>query len=170
MEDEAEQICDELSREHMIIAKGAPFNIDSFVARRRENTIVHTVELYPFDSDAGNYGFWDKMGQIVGNLTELQTLNIHFLPYTESGDDDDNNDNEVPSPDWESLTIILRYLRHKVVLFSSIEDYDPEGEEIRGLARAIHGHPMISEFTSEMGFTFANLGPWCSALAKLPSL
>jgi hypothetical protein len=166
MEDELQQIRDELSRQYMIIAKGAPFNIDSFVARTRENTSVHTVELYPFDSDAGNYEFWDKMGQIVGNLMELQTLNIHFLPYAESSDYRD----EAHVPDWEILTRILRHLRRKIVLSSSIEDYDAESEEIQGLARAIHGHPMISGFRSGVGFTFANLGSWCSALATLPSL
>jgi hypothetical protein len=83
MEDEEEQIRHEQSRQYcksMIIAKGAPFNIDHFVARSRENVSVHIVELYPFDSDAGNYEFWEKMGQIVGNLTELMMVNIHFLP------------------------------------------------------------------------------------------
>jgi hypothetical protein len=39
------------------------------------------VELYPlFDIDAENYEFWDKVGQIVGNLTELETINFHFPP------------------------------------------------------------------------------------------
>jgi hypothetical protein len=165
MEDEEEQIRDELSRQYMIIAKGAPFNIDSFVTLSRENTSVHTVELYPFDNDAGNYEFWDKMGEIVGNLTELQTLNIHFLPYSESEDG-----GEALRADWKILVRILRYLRHKVTLCSVTDCYQPQGEEIRGLARAIHGHAMISEFSSTVGFTFANLGSWCSALATLPSL
>jgi hypothetical protein len=38
------------------------------------------------------------------------------------------------------------------------------------LARTIHGHPLISAFSSEMEFSFANVGPWCSVLATLPSL
>jgi hypothetical protein len=164
MADEEEQIRDELSREHMIIAKGAPFNINSFVALSRENTSVHIVELYPFDSDAGNYEFWGNMGQIVGNLMELQTINIHFLPYSESDDG-----NEAPSPDWEILARILRYLRRKVTLCSITDFYQPEVEEIQGLGRVIHGHPMISELSS-LGCSFKNFGPWCSALATLPSL
>jgi hypothetical protein len=49
-------------------------------------------------------------------------------------------------------------------------DYNVEAEEIQGLATAIHSHPMISEFSSETAFPFASLGPWCSALAALPSL
>jgi hypothetical protein len=64
----------------------------------------------------------------------------------------------------------LPYLRHEVKLSSSTEDYDAEVEEIQGLASAIHGHPMISKFSSAMGFTYENVGPWCSILVTLPSL
>jgi hypothetical protein len=56
-------------------------NIDSFVTLSRENSSVIDVMLYPFDVDAGNYDFWDKAGQIVGNLMELRIVNIFFLPY-----------------------------------------------------------------------------------------
>jgi hypothetical protein len=169
MEDEEQQIRDELSGVYLGISKGRPFlfeNIDSFVALSRDNTTVTDLELYPFDRNAGNYEFWDKVGQIVGNLMELRVINIYFLPY--HGDDDDDGD-EVRMPDWEIITRILPYFRRKVTL--CLEDYDAEVEDIQGLARAIHGHPMISEFSTQgMGFTFANLGPWCSALATLPSL
>jgi hypothetical protein len=168
MEDKEERIRDVLSEPELEIAKGRSFlfdNIDSFVALSRDNTSVEILELFPFDSDAGNYEVWDKLGQMVGNLKELETINFHFLPDTESNDDG----GEAPSPDWETLTRILRHLRRKVAL-CSIEDYDAEGEEIQGLARAIHGHTMISEFSSQQEFIFANLGPWCSALATLPSL
>jgi hypothetical protein len=110
--------------------------------------------LYPFDSAPGNYEFWDKAGQIVGNLTELQTLHINFLPY--NGDDDDGD--EARMPDWNTLSRILPYVRHKISLCSSTGDYDANVEDIQGLARVIHGHPMISEFICEGGFTIANLG------------
>jgi hypothetical protein len=126
------------------------------------------VELYPFDSEAGNYEFWDKVGQIVGNLTELKVISINFLPY--SGDDGDEDGDDAHMPDWETLSRILPHVRCKVSLRSSTEDYDAEVEDIQGLARAIHGHPMISEFDSAIPFTFANLGPWCFALVTLPSL
>jgi lipopolysaccharide/colanic/teichoic acid biosynthesis glycosyltransferase len=53
-------------------------NIDSFVAMSRENTSVHVVQLYPFDSDTGNYEFWNKLGELVGNLMQLGTLSIIF--------------------------------------------------------------------------------------------
>jgi hypothetical protein len=64
----------------------------------------------------------------------------------------------------------LPYLRHKVLLSSATGEDDAEVEEIQALARTIRGHHMISAFSSEMEFSFANVGPWCSALATLPSL
>jgi hypothetical protein len=169
MEDEVanQNIRYQLSANHLQITKGGSslFDyIDSFVELSRENTIVKEVTLYPFDSDAGNYEFWDKVGQIVGNLMNVHTLNIHLLPYPDNDDDDDDR-----VPDWEILTRILPYLRRKVALDLIPETYDAE-VEIQGLARAIHGHPMISGFSSHMGFSYANLVPWCSALVTLPSL
>jgi hypothetical protein len=86
---------DALSRDFLEITEENEYmfdniNIDSFVALSRENPFVKKVELYPFDSDPGNYELWDKVGQIVGNLTELQTLSIHFLPFEDSESDDDD--------------------------------------------------------------------------------
>jgi hypothetical protein len=160
MEDEEvrirDRIWDELSDSDLEIAKGRSFlfdNIDSFVALSRYDTSVEEVELYPFYIDVENYEFWDKVGQMVGNLMELHTLNIHF--------DFDGSD-EALSPDWETFTLILRYLRRKVALCSYTEDYCTRVEEIQGLARVIHGHPMISEVTS-LGCTFET-----SALGALP--
>jgi hypothetical protein len=65
----------------------------------------------------------------------------------------------------------LPYVRHQISLSLSLEENDGAVvEEIQGLATAIRGHPMISEFSSQMKFSFANLGSLCSALATLPSL
>jgi hypothetical protein len=170
MEGEEEQmIRDELSGDYRYIQiSRRPSlmvkNIDSFLALSREKTSVEVVALFPFDSDAGNYKFWDKVGQIVGNLTELKEIHIHFFLC-----DDDDGD-EARMPDWETLTRIFPYLRHKVSLCLFPEIYDVEVEHIQGLARAIHSHPMISEFDYFGGFTSANIGPWCSLLATLPSL
>jgi hypothetical protein len=169
MVDKERQIRDKLSRTYLHITKEVSFmfeNIDSFVALSRENTSVATVGVYQFDSAPGNYEFWDKVGQIVGNLMELRLINIHFLPYL----DDENHRDETRGPDWETLNRILPYIQQKIALRLYGGDNDEEVEKIQGLARAIHGHPMISEFSSEMEFTFANLGPWCSALTALPSL
>jgi hypothetical protein len=170
MEVEEKQIRYELSRSFLKIEKGCPYigplmfdNIDSFVELSRDNTSVFIVELFLFDTDAGNFEFWDKVGQIVGNLTELQMLSIHFV-------DDYDDWHEVRMPDWEILPRILRKLRHKVLLSSATGEDDAKVEEIQALARTIHGHPLISAFSSEMEFSFANVGPWCSALATLPSL
>jgi hypothetical protein len=172
MEDEEKQIIrDELSQDYLNVAKGLPFlfqNIDSFVTLSRDNTTITEVELYPFDSDAGNYEFWEKVGQMLGNLMELQTLNLNFLPCREFNDNGDETRRRVP--DWEILTRILPYYRNKVFLSSSTRDDDVEFEDVQALARAIHGHPMISGFIAQFGFTFANIGTWCSALATLPCL
>jgi hypothetical protein len=84
-----------------------------------------------------------------------------------------NNDfgDEARIPVWQTLTRILRYLRRKVWLVLPEDNIHAEAEDIEGVARAIHGHPMISGFHSQGGgLTFANLGPWCSALTTLPSL
>jgi hypothetical protein len=177
-----DRIRDELSQDYLNIKKENSFmfdNIDSFVTLSRENTNVKAVELYLFDSHPGNYELWDKVGRIVENLTEVHTLSIHSHTETEPDDDDDEDDesddgDEAPMPDWEILTRILPYLRRKVELYLSTEestdDDDEVIEEIQGLARAIHGHPMISGFCSTMAFSFANMGPLCSTLATLPSL
>jgi hypothetical protein len=170
-EDEAESsIQTGLDSQILHIAKENEYllqNIDFFVALSRDNTIVTEVILYPFDSDAGNYEVWDKVGQIVGNLMELKTLQIFLQPlhHFEDGDGD-----EVHMPDWETLTRILPYLRRKVALIVHTDLFETEGEEMIGLARAIHGHPMISGFISQMDFNFANFIPWCSTLATLPHL
>jgi hypothetical protein len=174
MEDEEQQIRRELSDINLHITKEKSFmfdNVDSFVALSRENASVGSVHLYPFDIDPGNYELWDKVGQIVGNLMELHTLQIHFLPCYEAHDDYDDEGNAVHViHNWEILTRVLPYVRHEISLFMSTQNYDADAEEIQGLARAIHGHPMIWEFSATMNFTFANAGPWCSALAGLPSL
>jgi hypothetical protein len=122
-------------------------NIDSFVKLSRENTSIEIVEFYPFDSDAGNYELWDKVGQIVGNCVLLQLIDIHFLPYP-----DDDYDSRPDWHTWKTLARILPYVRHQVSLCSSRASYYAEVEEIQGLARAIHGHPMISGFSSLVGF------------------
>jgi hypothetical protein len=95
---------------------------------------------------------------------ELKTLHINIR-------NDDGDDERMP--DWDILTRILPNVRRKFklcLITNNRFETEGEGEEIQGLARVIHGHPMISEFCSPVGFTFANLGSLCSALATLPSL
>jgi hypothetical protein len=95
---------------------------------------------------------------------ELQMIIIHFLPYSNYYDDEDGNEDEARMPDWGTLTRILSYLQQRVALCSFSEDYDAEVEESQGLARAIHGNPMISKLH------LCKQGPWCSAMVALPSL
>jgi hypothetical protein len=170
MEDKEQQIRNELSRDILYLGKNGSFmfdNIDSFVALSRDNTRVTEVVLYPYeyDDEAGNYEFWDKVGEIMGNLMELNVIMIHFLPYNDFFGDGVT----IRRPDWEIITRILPFVWREVAL-NQYAYFDVEVEDIQGLARAIHGHPKISKFDSLLGFTFENMGPWCSALATLPSL
>jgi hypothetical protein len=52
------------------------------------------------------------------------------------------------------------------------EGYDEEVEDIRGLARAIHGHPMTYRASAQVEgvLHFANLGLWCVLPWQRPSL
>ena len=89
MEDEEESIRDQPKGPFLEISKEDLFmvdNIDSFVALSRDNTSIDSVELFPFDSDPGNYEFWDKVGRMVGNLTELDLINISFLSDPDGND------------------------------------------------------------------------------------
>jgi hypothetical protein len=108
----------------------------------------------------------EEVDRKLGNLMEVEMIKINFLPYSV---DDNNDGDEVCIPKWEIMTRILTYVQHNISLFLAAEDYDAEVEDIQGIARVIHGNPNISAFSSSAGFTFANLGPWCSALT-LPSL
>jgi hypothetical protein len=65
-------------------------------------------------------------------------INIHFLYHF-----DDHGD-EARIPDWETLTQIMPYVRQDIALTLSAEENYAEVEEIQGLARALHGHPVIS--------------------------
>jgi hypothetical protein len=62
-------------------------------------------------------------------------------------------------PDWVMLTRILPYVRHKISLSLSTEYYDAGVEDIQGLARAIHGHPMIAAFRSRGGHNLCKHEP-----------
>jgi hypothetical protein len=174
MEDSKDLVRDKLSHSYLSVNNINPFlfdNIDAFVALSRDNTSLEDVELYPFDGNGERTDeFLEKVGQMVGNLSELQTITIRFEFCTEAQIEGFLPNEAAPRPDWEIITRILRYLRRKVAICTSRQDHQPEGEDIQGLASVIHGHAMISGFHSEMGFTFANFGPWCSALATLPSL
>jgi hypothetical protein len=149
-------------------------NIDSFLALSRNNTSVKAVDLYPFYDYSLNSEFWDKVGQIVGNLTELNRIEINFYPYDVDVYDfyDDYSCFEVRRPDWEILIRILSHLRQKVrsTISFGLGFFGLPLEQIQGFARAIYGHPMLWDFDFQELISFVDLGPWCSAMATLPSL
>jgi hypothetical protein len=143
------QIRDELSGEYLEIWEEKSFmldNIDSFLALSRNNTSVKVVDLYPFYDYSLNSEFWDKVGQIVGNLTELNRIEINFYPYDVDVYDfyDDYSCFEVRRPDWEILIRILSHLRQKVrsTISFGLGFFGLPLEQIQGFARAIYGHPM----------------------------
>jgi hypothetical protein len=98
---------------------------------------------------------------------ELKLIAIDFLSFNNDNDDE----GDIRMHNWETLTRILPYVRHTISLSLSEEGYNAEVEEIQDLARAIHGHPMISVFDcNSEKFTSANFDSRCSALVTLPSL
>jgi hypothetical protein len=142
-------------------------HIDCFVSQSRGNEsigVVH-IDLY---SNAGEE-FWDKVGQAIGNLQALKTLRISTHGYNE--DDDDYED--LPSPDWEILARILSHIRQKVKVDLETDDdeYWWDAEESRSFARVIHGHPTITGFADSSGvFPYEAWDVLYSALATLPAL
>jgi hypothetical protein len=169
------QIRDELSGEYLEISEEKSFmfdNIDSFLVLSRDNTSVKVLDLYPFDdySYSLNDEVWDKVGQIVGNLTELNRIVIHFLVFYY---EDIWWFERRPSKS-STLTQILPHLRHKVTLSlngKGFVEYTGLAEHIEDLAKVIYGHPMISEFDCNSDrFKFKTFDSWCSAMVTLPSL
>jgi hypothetical protein len=128
--------------------------VDSFVAQSHGNTSIKHVFLRPYDADPGIYELWDKVGQGVGNLKYLSVLRICLR-------------HSLGEPDWEILARILSPIQNKIELelrFTAIEGT----EEMRAFARAIQGHPAITQFKSVV--CFENTSILCSALTTLPNL
>jgi hypothetical protein len=51
-------------------------HIDYFVSQSQGNQSVETLTLCPYSVDGHDDVFWDKVGQAVGNLQELEVLRI----------------------------------------------------------------------------------------------
>jgi hypothetical protein len=60
-----------------------------------------TVELYPFDSEPGNYEFWTKCSQIV-EISRSSMIIIHFFPILVM------TGYFIHRPDWEIITEYCR--------------------------------------------------------------
>jgi hypothetical protein len=129
--------------------------VDSFVALSHGNDTISRVTLSPYDrADPGNYEFWDKVGQGVGNLKSLHTLRIYLI-------------DSLGEPDWEIVARILPHIQNKIEL--RVHNGYIEGiEDMRAFARAIQGHPAITNFNAVV--CFEDTATLCSALTTLPNL
>jgi hypothetical protein len=141
---------------------------DCFVSQSRGNESVKHVLLCPHAFNTHNEDFWDKVGQAVGNLQSLERLQISRV-RVEDYSDDDNEDEDLPIPDWEILGPILRHVRQSVKV--DINDGRLRTmEEVQSFARAIRGHPTITSVQDRSMFPYESLDTMFSALATLPAL
>jgi hypothetical protein len=100
----------------------------------------------------------NKVGQAIGHLQALEKLRISTCS---------NRAGE--SYDWEILVPILRHVRQKIALqIDRFRRLKPEDSIL--LARAIHGHPMITSFEHDEHFPYECLDSLYSAVATLPAL
>jgi hypothetical protein len=141
-------------------------HIDCFVSQSRGNRSVEEVCLCPHAFNGHDDGFWDKVGQAVGNLQELQTINISSAREYDDGTD-------VSIPDWGELARILSHVWQKVeVKLENTDPWDPWAiGEVQALTRALsHGHPTITSFDCCYRFPYESWDALFSALATLPAL
>jgi hypothetical protein len=128
-----------------------------------------------------DYDVWDKVGQAVGNLQALDSLNIYtpnyHYPYLNGHDGGLSQEWEILAHDhaidWEILARILSHVRQKInVTITDFLAWDPE--EARLFARAIRGHPTMRRFEDGRNegdnFPYESLDALYSALATLPAL
>jgi hypothetical protein len=85
-------------------------HIDYFVSKSRDNKKVEVVYLWPHDINGHDDEVWDKVGQAIGNLQALETLHICHSHYP------DDDDEEVHTPDWDALALILSHVRQRITL------------------------------------------------------
>jgi hypothetical protein len=119
--------------------------------------------LCPHAFNGHDDGFWDKVGQAIGNLRELKTICISPERENDVGTD-------LLTLDWGELARILSHVRQKVEL--KFEDTNSWAiEEMQALARAIsHGQPAITSLDSCFNFPYESLDELYSVVATLPTL
>jgi hypothetical protein len=138
--------------------------LDVFVNLSRENKTVEEVTFdVPVNPDPEDhrYVIWDKIAEGIGNLQALYKITIGNGTFY-AGEVD---------PDWEILACILRRLRRGIHL--RMEDCGQllwNTRTLPVLAETIHGHAMITGFSTGPGFPFHCLDILCSALLTLPAL
>jgi hypothetical protein len=154
---------------------------DCFVSLSRGNESIKHVSLYPYslddgnDGDAGNYKMWDRVGQAIGNLQSLEWLKISrdYGIWTSTRDYYDEA-NDIPTPDWKILALILSHVRQNVKINFVERGHPWAAGEAQAFTQAIRGHPTITSFDSisngESGFPYESLDALYSTLATLPAL
>jgi hypothetical protein len=144
-------------------------HIDCFVSQSRGNENVEEVCLCLHALFGGHDNdIWDKLGQAINKLQALEMLRIDpRADERKDGDDDDRL--VVPARGWEILARILSHVRKKVRV--ELDDTNMwVVEEVRALARAIRGHPMIIHFNSGSALPHESMDSLFSVLAALPAL
>jgi hypothetical protein len=185
---EAEKAFEELLGEDFLTLDDASYSwiskhIDYFVSESRGNQRVEELSLYLYTFNSHNdEGFWDKVGQALGNLQVLETI-IYVTPENryrvatdndddddEDQDEDDEDEEDAPISDSEIIARILSHVRNKITLQVASDDSVWRAEESRSFAEVIHGHPTITCFEDGGMFPFEVLDALYSALATLPAL
>jgi hypothetical protein len=96
--------------------------------------------------DHERYAIWEKIAQGISNLEALREIQILHFEFEHLGDDE----REVFVPDWEILACILRRLRIGINLLC-MHDIEPlpwDTGALQVFAGVIHGHPMITGFST----------------------
>jgi hypothetical protein len=111
---------------------------------------IEEVCFDPYVSfDRQDDGFWDKVGQALGNLQVLRSLYISPHGFRDGDSDIEEEDEDPPTTnaDWEMLARILSHVRQKVRI--DIGNTGVWGvNDSRLFARAIRGHHTITSFDS----------------------
>jgi hypothetical protein len=136
-------------------------HIDCFDRQARLNESIQEVYFYGYSGNDQNHKVWDKVGKAIGNLEALEKLYIH-TSYDE--------DEDLPSSDWEILACILSHVRQKIELNITdalVWDTVWDAEQCRLFAQAIHGHPTITSF--EVGCLVFGNGNTASSGIDVPT-
>jgi hypothetical protein len=142
--------------------------IDCFVSKCERSDRVTQVSLDPVSLFGQGLEFWDKVGQAIGNLQALKKICIGNRNCRYHVEDEDFN---LPIPDWEILARLLTFVRQRITLAVCPHVSAWRAEDIRSFARAIHGHPTITSFGGgEDNFPEEDMDTLYAALATLPAL
>jgi hypothetical protein len=103
-------------------------DIDTFVKLSQGNTSITKVCFNPYDNE-GDDALWEKMGEGLANLKSLEL----FIMF----DEEINDDEQAPRPDFRTLAIVLPYLRQdfSFVIYDRNIIADYSREEVKVLPK-----------------------------------